>query len=236
MGKANNEGQALAITASFAVDTFWDKLPVDVLQLFIQLPPKERGERFTAFLKNGGRVIIGELNSLKIDRSEPFNPTTFIAPGVTIWRGPKGGNGLEGEEEQDARSLVSTEISPVKLGFEHMLKDGESSITGEEKLKRHLVAKHILADAKIGQTLFEEPGKTTLEWLHKTFGVTWMEFPGTTLHDSDGDRNFLYLYRCGGGRWGRGRSWLDIERGRRSVSVVLAGSTFKTKNLGSDAL
>ena len=219
MSQAISGGQARSLAASFLVDTPWDEIPMDV-QPFIEMPAEKRGQAFAVFIRNNFSLIVGELKSLAIDRSEPFNPTEFIGSGVTIWRGPARGAGLEGEEEQTRQSQDMTEIFLANLRFEHMLQEGESTITGEEKLKRHLADEYILLDAKIGQILYEEPGQVTLEWLHKNFRVTWMEFPGTTLRGSGGGRGFLCLDRDDVGRWHRACHWLAYERDVRRVSVL----------------
>lgn len=52
MSKAPSEGQARALIASFAVDTPWAEIEADV-RPFVELTPKERGERFAAFLREG---------------------------------------------------------------------------------------------------------------------------------------------------------------------------------------
>jgi hypothetical protein len=162
----------------------------------------------------------GNPSVLLIDRSRPFNPTEFMYNGVMIWRGPKDGNGLTGEEEQDTRSLVLNKIDFTKVLFEHCLKKGERSIGGEESLKRLIVA-HVLLDAKIGQRLFEENGHMTLEWLYQTFGIKWIEFPGTVLRYLDGNRYFLYLSRDDG-QWYRKLHWLDDGRLVSDLFAILA--------------
>jgi len=65
-----------------------------------------------AFLRNGGRVIVGESKIAPIDRSKPFNPANFIGEGWTI-------------EEEDERSLALTEVDLTSTRLEHMLKQGE---------------------------------------------------------------------------------------------------------------
>src|SRR3989344_4499628 len=152
--------------------------------------------RIITFLNNGLRFVIKGPSSLIVDRTKPFN----LMP---IWRGPKDGSGLEGEEKQDARSLKLTEIDFAEVLFTTCLKDGESGITGNEKLLRHLAAKHIRLDAKIGQCLLEEKGWATLKWLYQIFGIIWLELPGTVLRGGDGLRYFLSLAcsRDGRNRW-----------------------------------
>src|SRR3989338_1645943 len=87
MGKATvSGGQARSLIGSFSVDTPWEEISVD-LQPFIELAPKERGERFAAFVRNGCQLIVGEPKIIKIDRSD-FNPAKFIGEGWSFWRGP----------------------------------------------------------------------------------------------------------------------------------------------------
>lgn len=178
--------------------------------------------RLKAFLNNGLRLVIKGPSMLIVDRTKPFNPTAFVGDGWTIWHGPKNGDGLNGDEEQDIRSLKRTEIDFAQVLFEHCLKKGEPSITGEEKLVRHIATKHIRLDAKIGQCLLEEKGQATLEWLYDTFGITWLEFPGTVLRRANGRRCFLYLCRGAYGRWYWGGHWLDDLRSAEDPSALLA--------------
>lgn len=148
---------------------------------------------------------------LKIDRTNPFDPAKFIGESWSIWRGPKDGNGLEGDEEQDARSLAITELDLTKLITQTGLEGDESKVAGEVKLAR-LLLKAIQADAKIAQALCKEKGQTNLRWLHNVLNLTWIEFSGTTLRSPYGQRHSLCLYRFTDGSWGWGYLWLNIDR------------------------
>jgi hypothetical protein len=55
-----SDGQARNLIASFAVDTPWTEIEVDV-QPFIELTPIERGQRFAEFLRNGLQTIAGSI-------------------------------------------------------------------------------------------------------------------------------------------------------------------------------
>lgn len=131
---------------------------------------------------------------LTINRNKPFNPALF-EDGRSIWRGAADGSGLEGEEQQDARSLALQEVDFTKARFETCLAEGEKMIGGEKRLSCLQEMDVIRADAKIGQALYEEPDQKTLEWLYQTFGITGFGLPGTTLQDPKGLRYFLALYR-----------------------------------------
>ena len=68
MGKAVSRGQALEVSARVATRINWDELDGDKLQAeIINLSPAEFGNRFTAFLKNGGRLqILGVAKNFQI--------------------------------------------------------------------------------------------------------------------------------------------------------------------------
>ena len=148
---------------------------------------------------------------IRIDRANPFNPAKFIGDGCSIWRGPKDGDGLDGAEEQDKRSLAITELDPAKLFLQTGLDEEETTVTGEVKRAR-LLLRAIQADAKIGQWLYVEKGQATLRWLHETLKVTWIEFLGTTLRDPRGSRIAMYLRKRGDGSWDWGFDWLGTHR------------------------
>jgi len=146
-----------------------------------------------------------------------FNPTTFPVGRDgrrIIWKGPANGDGLTGEEEQDARSLLLTEIDFTKLtkegNFLTGLECSEAFLNYEIKRAR-LIAKMVQADARIAQALYEETGQKTLRFLHDTLGVTWIEFLGTTLRGSHGGRYALYLHRLPDGSWDWHCCWLDVS-------------------------
>ena len=164
---------------------------------------------------------------LAIDRAKPFNPGLFIGSGVKIWKGAADENGLKGEEQQDARSLALAKIDFAKAArFETCLIGKETVITGENRLLRlcEREKEFIRPDAKIGQTLYEEPGQKTLRWLDEKYGVTWFELPGTELRSSRGHRYFLCLCRRVVGSWDWDDHWLGGDRGAGGPALVLAVS------------
>jgi len=186
----------------------WDAVSAPVLQKVID-NPKDAGREFTAFLKNGGRVIQGVPKVIPIGRTSAFDPVAFIGEGWSI-------------VEQDERSLKLSEVDLTKVNFETMLKDRESSVVGEEKLKRLIESGYIRLDAKVFQTLWENQHLLPESWKQKTNGnTTYIFFDGTTLRDSGGDRCVLYL--CWhGGEWDWDCLWLDDEFVASSPSLVLA--------------
>ena len=154
----------------------------------------------------------------------PFEPT-MLGPGLSWWLGPADGDGLVGEElDCDQRSLVLTEFDFIHLIRKHCLReDGdqpETSITGEEKLKRMVVLGHIRLDPAFGWALVNEPGQKTLRWLHDAFGISYLDFPGRVLRNSVGFRYVLCLYRCGDGSWCWDYRWLGRAWERYHVSAL----------------
>jgi hypothetical protein len=180
--------------------------------------------------ENIDRMLRGEMKCtlevvkviLAINRAQLFDPVAFIGSGWTIWRGPANGTGLRGDEQQDAHSLELANVDFTTARFETCLAEGEQVITGEQRLSRLREKEVIRADANIGAALVNEPGQTTLKWLHQTHGVTWFELPGTELRHSDGHRYFLCLYRRDGGRWNWIYSWLGGDRCAGSPALVFA--------------
>jgi hypothetical protein len=208
MSKAS-EGQALAVVASMAVDTKWEQVDKSNLQKFIELTPEQRGARFAAFLNNGGNLMIGS-QVIKIDRTKLFNPADFIGAGWMI------------DEPQDEKSLALSELDQAKVRFETTFKADESSVGGEDKLKRLKKAGHVRLDAKIFQTLWENQSLIPESWKEKINGNTrYIFFDGTVLRDPSGNRCVLYLY-WSEGQWDWSGNWLDDYFSADDPSAVLA--------------
>lgn len=202
-------GQVLNAIGILMNNADWDAVNASILQKVID-NPKDAGREFTAFLKNGGCVIVGEPKVIPIDRTSAFDPVAFIGNGWSI-------------VEEDERSLKLGEVDLTKVNFETMLKGRESSVVGEEKLKRLKDAGHIRLDAKVFQTLWENQHLIPASWKEPTNGNTIsVFFDGTILRSSPGDRYILCLcWR--GGRWRWDYSWLGNDWLRAfGPSAVLA--------------
>lgn len=141
---------------------------------------------------------------LHINRKKPFDPVKFIGEGWKI-------------AEQDERSLALTELDMSKVRLETTLKEGESSVKGEEKLNRLKAAGHVRLDAAIFQALWENQGLIPEEW--KEVGAVY--FDGTIILSPFGDRCVLYL-SWRGGRWRWYYYWLVSAWHARFPSAVLA--------------
>lgn len=222
MSKAISSGQARSLIGSFTVDTPWDNISVDI-QPFIELTPAERGERFAAFVRNQCQLIVGESKIISIDRTVPFNPAEFIGEGWTFWRGPADGNGLEGDLEQDSRSLALTEVDISKILLEVHLNGKETYTTGEERLKRLIATDRIRLDLGVFKTLWDNKALIPTRFKEKTNGnTTYIFFDGQTLRDPNGKRCTLCLFLGGDGAWYWYVDWLDDRRRVNNPSAVLA--------------
>ncbi|MBU1179977.1 hypothetical protein KJ885_03465 [Patescibacteria group bacterium] len=163
-------------------------------------------------------IIEGRFGTvISIDRSKPFSPAEFIGEGWSIWKGPADGDGLTGVENQDARSLILTEVDTSAIRLETRLRDGETRITGEEKLRRLKATKHIRLDAKVFQTFWENKHFIPESWKS---GSLFIYFDGTPLRDPNGKRCVLCLHWLHN-RWFRGHL-LDVSWLTNSLSAVLA--------------
>ena len=228
--KTVSRGQALQVASRVGTQVNWDEIDGDRLQEnVIDLSPEEFGKRFTAFLKNGGRLIIGDLNPKSI-LTKPFNPAEFLGNGWTTWKGPADGDGLAGEEDIDSRSLALSEIEIAKFVFETCLKAGEKSIKGEEKLRRLKEKPDFIrfgGNVFFGLWLDYQANKenSILEWFYRNLKISFMDFPGQVLRDPDGDRLALDLYRSDGGEWHWLYYWLGRDWHADHPSAGCASST-----------
>jgi len=207
MSKPVSIVQSHNVISVLANNVNWSALDGDILQRIID-NPRWAGENFTTFLKNGGKIIVGE-QVITIDRSKPFNPAEFISKGWTI-------------DEEDEHSLVLTQVNLADVRLEHMLKKDESRIKGEERLRRLKSTDYVRLDAKIFQTLWENQALIPEIWKQRTDGnTTFIFFDGSILRSPDGNRYVLYL--CwNDDRWLWRCRWLERDWAVHDPSAVLA--------------
>lgn len=212
--KTVSRGQALEVAARVGTQVSWDEIDGDRLQKnVINLSPEEFGKRFTAFLKNGGRFIIGDPKSVL---TQSFNPAEFLGKGWATWKGPIDGDGLTGEEDIDPRSLALSEIELARFVFETCLRADEKSIKGEEKLRRLKEEKPDFI--RFGGNVFlalwldyqANKENSILEWFYRNFKISYLDFFGQILRYPGGDRDVLCLYRYDDGEWHWRYYWLGI--------------------------
>lgn len=153
-------------------------------------------------------IAIGQ--SVAINRNR-FNPRKFFV-----------GDWSTLNDETDARSIALTELDLTKVQHVTMLKDGETYVKGEEKLKRLKASDYIRLDADIFLTLWENQHLIPESWKEKVNGnIRYIYFDGTVLRRSGGNRYVLYLY-WDDGQWYWNVSWLGHDWGGDSPSAVLA--------------
>ncbi len=201
-------GQSHTVIQILATNVNWDVLDHTILQKIVD-DPKEAGKQFTAFLKNGGKFIVDSPRVISIDRSIPFDPTTFIGNGWSI-------------EEQDERAIALTEIDLTEIIFDSTLEKGEKSIKGEDKLKRLKEKTNcIRLDAGIFKTLWENQILIPLKWKEKTNGnTTYIFFDGTVFRDPSGKYSVLCLCWYDG-EWHWYSDWLEFDCYVHHPSAVL---------------
>lgn len=151
-------------------------------------------------------VIDGAL--INIDRTFSFDPVDLLGAGCIA-------------VEEDERSLKLSEIDLTKIKLETMLKDRESRITGEEKLRRLKDAGYIRLDARILQTFWENKHLIPEAWKQPTNGrTTFVSFDGSIYQDSSCLRLVLYLSWFNGA-WRMDHEWLGSVCEIHNVSAVL---------------
>jgi hypothetical protein len=167
-------------------------------------------------------------SSLKLAMDKPFNPAEFIDSRWAFWKGPANGNGKEGEDDcVQEPDIVDFE----QIVLETHLKEGESSISGEEKMKRARAGKNQQLGTKAFLALWNDyqakkaegkPEDSILERLRKSGKIgAVIYFFGSTLRAPDGDRRVLSLY-FDDGEWYWSCDWLANHWNADDPSVALA--------------
>lgn len=222
--KETTPGQIPEVASRIVRDVDWSLIDGDGLQQeVINLKPEDFGDRFTAFLKNGARFIVGESHILPIDRSKPFNPAEFIGADWSIWRGPADGDGLTGEEERDHRSATLTHLDLNKIQLATYLKWSKKVTISEERLKRLKADGRIRLDENAFKAFWENQALIPARFKERVNGdIQFIFFDGVVLRSSDGLRCTLYLYFSRNGSWRWCCSWLGNDRDVHDPSAVLA--------------
>jgi len=146
--------------------------------------------------------------TIKIVRG--FNPTEDICKGWSIEK-----------DGTDTRSIALTELDITQVQFVTMLNAGETSIKGEEKLKRMKASGNIRLDADIFLTLFKDKALIPESWKKKVGDKTLrIYFDGTILRFPNGDRGVLCLFWMYND-WYCDVNWLGSNRDANTPSAVL---------------
>ena len=124
--------------------------------------------------------------------------------------------------EEDERSVALHEVDLSKVSLVTMLAEGETSVGGEEKLKRLKEAGHIRLDVKVFNTLWMNQDFIPESWKQKTNGdTTYIFFDGTVFRGLSDERFVLFLVWYDG-EWSWGFSWLGSKCYAKCPSAVLA--------------
>ncbi|PIQ91330.1 MAG: hypothetical protein COV70_04135 [Parcubacteria group bacterium CG11_big_fil_rev_8_21_14_0_20_39_22] len=200
--------QSHEVMAKLATNVDWAQLDGDILQKAVK-DPKGLGEQFTIFLQNGGKVVIGEVKTLPIE--EDFNPEDFFGKGWKVLA-----------EETDERGEALKELDFSRIWFKTMLCNGETSIKGEDKLRRSKEANHIRLGGKAFKACWDNRHLLAESWKRDDNGNTrYIFFDGIVLLLPDGRRYVPCLYfKDGEWRWGAG--WLEYDFYANYPSAVLA--------------
>ena len=209
--KAVSREQAVAIISALMSNVDWDELDGEELQREVVAVPKEAGKRFTQFLKNGAKTVVNVITPFTLKLVDKFNHAEFLGNNWSV---------VECDEREDSL----TEVDWNEVEFETCLKDGESRIIGEEKLKCLKAMDKIRHGGRSFLTLWkdyqEKKEASVLEQLYKIKGITYIDFFGLVLQAPDGDRGVLCLCRDDGGAWSWYCSWLGSGWGSGSFSAV----------------
>ena len=145
---------------------------------------------------------------------KPFSPAEFIGKGWAIWKGPADGDGLNGKEDRDALEDDLTSIDWEQVSFETHLKEKESSVQGEEKLRRATASGNLQLGGKSFLSLWEDykanGQNSVLEKLRSSKGIQCIYFFGLRLRYPDG-RRFVLCLCFRGSRWDWRCSWLGLS-------------------------
>ncbi|MFZ1075563.1 MAG: hypothetical protein WAN50_04290 [Minisyncoccia bacterium] len=184
----------------------WRNVSGNGLGTLLGLPAQDFANRFEIIVSNGGNFRV-PCPPLTVDRKRLFHPSEFVRqPGWGIWRGPREGDGLTGEERQDARSLALTQIDFAKVKFV----SHPSSKTADDKVRLLAEIGCVRLDAQIARALLIQEGQRTLEWLHVMHpSIRQIEFLGTELRGPDGGRYHVILCCGTDGAWSCDIRWFE---------------------------
>lgn len=170
MSKSVSIDQSHSIIQALANNVDWESLDGGVLQEKIIRQQKEAGKQFTAFLKNGGRMIIDNPKLLIIDRSVKFSASTLMKS-----------FGVE-DFFNDELSLTITRIDVSEILFETVLEVLEKVINGKERKKRLKEKGHLCLDGLILKKLWDNKHLIPKKWKENFDGKTrYILFDGTTV-------------------------------------------------------
>jgi len=191
-------GQIVKLTDVIAAKLRKSGLPSDASQQVIELQGAKIAEKVVEDFRTRVEAY-QRATEPHILKRQPFDPVKFIGKGWTI--------------DEQVGERTGDNLDAGKIVRKDYLKSGESSVNGEERLKRIKAAPgDVQLDADDFLALYEEKGQLTLRWFYETKSITWLSFWGTILRRPDGGRYVLCLCRGGGGSWHWYYRWVDSAR------------------------
>lgn len=144
-----------------------------------------------------GLAYIRSSEQLILDCSKPLDIAKFFGAGVSIWRGPRDGDGMSGKLDIDPRADRLTTVDYGRVFFYSCLNKG--FVDYEYKINR-LKARKKEIIRHGGQQLLalwtdyqERHEKSVLDQLRRTREITYLDFPGLILRNKYGLRHVPYL-------------------------------------------
>lgn len=200
--------QAIQALMTLCTKVNWDKIPPDVLQEIITDKDGETGRQFTAFLRNRGKMLVGELKSVTIDRTRLFNAFRFVPH-------------LRQFKWRDPRALSIVNLDFTKIQFLTMLRDGEPYITGIEKRERLGKSGYICLDAGVFWYFWDNLHLIPESWKEKIDGhVRVICFDGSILEDDVG--LFVITLYWTNGQWIWNKKYLSNNYFYFDLSIAVA--------------
>lgn len=145
-----------------------------------------------------------------------LDPSKIFKEGVTIWRGPSDGLGLDGDLDTNIYSGRMTLVDPYEVQLVNMLRPSETTITGDGRLNRLKQRKSVCLDARFCCALYEKPERLPSEWIRR-LKVEDLRicFDGLIFRSPAGARLVMYLH------------WLNnsVQRGLLPMGDSVNGST-----------
>jgi hypothetical protein len=159
---------------------------------------------------------------IRIDRTKPFDCRSVLHPfEFDLYDGaksPQWSNYIE-----DKKSVALREVDVTNIAFETMMEAGEVSITAEERVKRHVAARHLCLDAQVLFALYDDfishkkeghQEESHLEWLRHNKGIHRMVFPGTVIKSPYGGRcifSLAFVSERYGWDWTHDCGWFNTK-------------------------
>ncbi|OGW86289.1 MAG: hypothetical protein A3C35_05790 [Omnitrophica bacterium RIFCSPHIGHO2_02_FULL_46_11] len=205
--------QTQAVVAAIGCNVDWETVSQFEAARFMD--DSMKGDLSTAFVKSGRQVFFGELTRLPINRSQPYDPSTYPS---NVWS----------IREEDERSLALTEIDPSEIKLVSYLRavDGNDPISGEEnlvRLKEQETIGTVRLDARIHQMFWRNKHRIPEVWKEKIAKgyPPSIHFDGTVLIAGGAPMSLLLRWNDRKEEWERDFRMFSHGRAPWMLSAVL---------------